>query len=473
MMDLNEYVNVLRKRWLTIAVTAILGAVAGYGWAATTTPTYQATSKVFVSLSNGNTVNDLVQGSTFTQNLVQSYAQLVPTPAVLDPIIAQLGLDTTARRLAKSVAADTPLNTVIIEISVTDSRADRASQIANAVAAQLPRTVDSLSPSTTATEAAVTIRTISQATVPSFAISPNTRLRTVLGFGLGILAGVAIAVVRRLTDTRVHGEEDLATTVDLPVLGAIPRWSGAAKDRISVIRRPQSPRSEAYRRLRSNLEFVRRGGDAATSVVITSSVPGEGKTTTAINLAASLAEQGDRVLLVDADLRRPSVAESTGLEGSVGLSTILIGKVDLGNAIQHWGDTTLDVLTSGAIPPNPLNLIDSQAMLDLIEKANASYDFVVIDSPPLLSVVDAAVLSHQCDGPLVVAAAGRTKRRQVATALEALTVAGVSPIGMILTRAPRDEIRDYRYYTSTAPESGSLRRAFVSVGHRFSRSRNA
>ncbi|WP_290513762.1 Wzz/FepE/Etk N-terminal domain-containing protein, partial [Aeromicrobium sp.] len=176
-MDLIEYVNVLRRRWVSILALAILGAAVGYGWSSTITPTYQASSQVFVSVNSGDTVNDLVQGSTFTQNLVQSYAQLVATPAVLAPVIDDLSLETTPKKLAKSVQANTPLNTVIVEISVTDSTPSRAAEIANAIADQLPKTVTGLSPSRggtiTSGEAVVSIKTIADASVPDFAISPN------------------------------------------------------------------------------------------------------------------------------------------------------------------------------------------------------------------------------------------------------------------------------------------------------------
>jgi capsular exopolysaccharide synthesis family protein len=262
----------------------------------------------------------------------------------------------------------------------------------------------------------------------------------------------------------VHDDEDLSAIVGEPVLGLIPQWDGSAADGVSMVSQPQSPRSESYRRLRSNLEFVRRGGSEATAIVITSSMPHEGKTTTAVNLAVALAELGDRVLLIDADMRRPSIALMTRMEGTVGLSSVLIGKVPLEFAVQKWGDLPLDVLTSGEVPPNPLHLIDSQAMLDLVKTARDEYDFVVVDSPPLLSVVDAAVLSHQCDGPLIVAAADRTKRKHLAAARDALTVAGVDPIGLVLTRARHDGTRDYRGYANVDSDRASIRGWITRIG---------
>lgn len=444
-----DYVNAVRKSWLLILVVAVVGAGVAYGLAKSATPTYQSSSKVYVGVTTGGTVDELVQGSTFTQNLVQSYAQIATMPVVLDPVIDRLGLDTDARELAKSVRADTPLNTVIIEIKVTDSDPRRAARIANAIAFQMPRTVDSLSAAQTSAKATVNVTTVSQALVPTYPISPNTRLQTAIGLALGLLAGVLLALARHLLDTRLRGVDDIAQLTDVPVLGMIPLWHGPESEKVSVLRRPRSPRSEAYRRLRSNLEFIKEGG--ATCIVVTSSLPGEGKSTTAANLAAAMGEDGSRVLLIDADLRRPTVADTTGLESALGLSTVLIGKAQLFGTVQRWGDTTVDVLTSGEIPPNPLQLIESRTMGTLLEHARAAYDFVVIDSPPLLSLVDAAVLARRTDGPIIVTANGRTRRKQLASALETLRVADVTPIGIALARAGGGDSTSYAYYAQDEP----------------------
>ncbi len=448
-MKFIDYVNAVRKHWLLIGIFAMIGAGVAFGLAKTATPTYQASSKVYVGVNTGGTVDELVQGSTFTQNLVQSYAQIATMPVVLDPVIEYLDLQTEARSLAKSVRADTPLNTVIIEITVTDSDPAQATNIANAIAAQLPRTVKSLaaSKSEAPKAAAVNVTTVSRAIAPSYPVSPNTKLQTALGLALGLLAGVLLALARHLLDTRLRGVDDIRQLTDVPILGMIPSWRGPDSEKVSVLRRPRSPRSESYRRLKSNLEFIKEGG--ATCIVVTSALPGEGKSTTAANLAAAMAEDGSHVLLVDADLRRPTVADTTGLESAIGLSTVLIGKAQLFGSVQTWGSTTVDVLTSGEIPPNPLQLLESRAMEGLLVNARTAYDFVVIDSPPLLSLVDAAVLARRTDGPIIVTANGRTRRKQLTSALDTLRVADVTPIGIALTRATSGDSTSYAYYTQS------------------------
>lgn len=441
-MGLMDYVAAIRRHWLVIIVITLVGAAAGFGLGKTTAPTYRATSEVFVSVAGGESVSELVQGSTFTQNAVQSFAQLATMSIVLDPVIGRLNLDTTPRHLAQRVQVDSPVNTVIISISVDAVEPREAAAIANAIADQLPRTVDTLMPSKR--ESGIRLTTVAEAAVPSYPISPNTKLYIAIGIVAGGMVGVAFAVIRRLLNTRIGGRDDLAETTGLAVLGVIPAWKSKANDYIPLLEEPDSVTSESYRRLRSNLDFLWTDAASSKSVVLTSAKPADGKSTTSMNLALSLAERGDRVVLVDADLRRPSLAKATGLEQAVGLTTVLIDRVPLRQALQTWGETSLDVLTSGEIPPNALQLIDSPKMRTLLGRLKDLYDYVIIDAPPLLSVVDASLLARETDGVIVVAASGHTKRAQVVSVIEALDQAGKRPVGAVLTRA-REKASGYGY----------------------------
>ena len=179
--------------------------------------------------------------------------------------------------------------------------------------------------------------------------------------------------------------------------------------------------------------------------MVSSSVPAEGKTTAAINLAVSLADAGAKVLLIDADLRRPSVSEYLGLEGRVGLTTVLIGKARVEDVVQKWADTTLDVLPAGQVPPNPSELLGSPAMNALLKATTNSYDMVLIDSPPVLPVTDAAVLGRQVDGALIVAGMDRIHRPQLRDSLESLETAGCTVLGLVINKIARREVGAYVY----------------------------
>jgi receptor protein-tyrosine kinase len=187
--------------------------------------------------------------------------------------------------------------------------------------------------------------------------------------------------------------------------------------------------------LRTNLQFV----DVDTTekvLIVTSSLAGEGKTTTAVNLAIAHAQAGQRVLLIEGDLRRPRASRALGLDQSVGVTTVLIGKVTLEEATQVHANGTLHVLSSGAIPPNPAELLQSNAMGDLIDRARSDYDVVIIDAPPLLPVTDAAILAAKADGAIIVVRHGRTRRDQVGTSASRLAQVDAAAIGFVINMTP-------------------------------------
>jgi polysaccharide biosynthesis transport protein len=219
------------------------------------------------------------------------------------------------------------------------------------------------------------------------------------------------------------------------------------RSRLTVADAPGSPQAEQFRQLRTNLEFLRVADEqagAASVVAVTSATAAEGKSTVASNLATALAETGARVLLVDADLRRPSVADVLGLEGGVGLTTVLAGQADVDDVVQEWGSAGLRVLPSGAVPPNPAELLGSPAMRRLIAELRARYDHVVVDTTPVLPVADASVLSRLVDGLVVVANARRVRRRQLIQGLGDLAQVSARVLGVVLNQVRRDE-ESYSY----------------------------
>jgi capsular exopolysaccharide synthesis family protein len=453
-MDLRDYVQALRKFWVLLVALAVVGGGAAYVVAQATPPTYRATSKLFVSVEQGETVTELVQGSTFAQNIVQSYAQLATMPVVLGPVIDRLGLDVTARELAETVTAETPLNTVIVEISATSGDPRQAAAVANATAASLRDTVHEISPDRADGTSSVGVRIVSPADVPAFPIAPNTLFMTATGLLLGLLIGMAVALVGQLLDTKVRTEKDIERVTDTALLGTVAQERGQSDRRAVMLARPRSPQAEAYRKIRANLQFV----DAAQevrSLVVTSARASEGKTTTITNLALAMAEASAKVLIVDADLRRPMVAKVCGLEGSAGLTTVLIGSASVDDVLQDWGDTGVSVLTAGAVPPNPLQLLDSEHMARLLDDLTSRFDIVLVDAPPVLPVADAAVLSRLTSGVIVVVGAGRSTRHLLRRTLTSLESVGAHVLGVVLARAARRDVSEYYGYGYDTKDGGS------------------
>lgn len=453
-MQPSEYFLALRKHWLTILASAVLGTVAAGALAVTSTPTYRATSSVFVSVQQGASVSELAQGANYSQALVQSFTELTTMPIVLDGVIEELGLTTDARTLAQSIEAANPLNTVIIEITATTEDPDGAAALANTVASELADTVDRLAPQGPAGAAgpsSLSVSTVSTAPPPNHAASPNTRLMLATGFALGLALGATVAVLRQLLDTRVRTSSDVERLTAAPVLAQVARFSRQGAPLMQAM--PESAEAESYRRLRTNLTFYTAVGDTSV-ITVTSAVPAEGKSTTAANLALAFAERRGRVLLIDGDLRRPTIAETFGLEGAVGLTTILIGHATVDDAIQAAANGAIDVLPAGAIPPNALQLLDSRTMAELLQELRGQYDVIVIDTPPVLPVADTSVLARQADGALIVARAGHTRRPQLRAAVENLEAVGAMVMGVVLGGV---RATDAGPYTSRQPYAAQVR----------------
>ncbi len=444
-MDLRDYGRILRKRWLLILLCVTLGGASAFGLSALATPVYEAQTQLFVSAqaSTGNLV-DAAQGGTFTQQRVKSYAQIVSSPDVLKPVISLLNLTRTPEELARQISASAPLDTVLINIAVDDTSPVRARDIANAVSDEFTRQVIQLETPVGGGSSPIKVSVVKQADLPVVPVSPRTKVNIALGVLLGLAVGVGLAVVRDTLDTTVKRIEDLQRITGAGALGMIAYDSEASKHPLITAIDPSSTRSESFRTLRTNLQFVDIDRPPRT-VVITSAVAGEGKSTTACNLAITLAQAGIRVALVESDLRRPKIAEYLGVEGSVGLTSVLIGRASLDDALQTWGRCGLAVLASGPIPPNPSELLGSGHMVALLRQLQQRFDVVIIDAPPLLPVTDAAVLSRICDGAVLVVRYGKTRREQVERTAQALASVDARILGTVMNMAPTKGPDAYAY----------------------------
>lgn len=454
-MELQDYLRTVRTSWRLIAVTVLVATAVAAGLSFSATPTYRATTQLFVSVRTSDSTADLLQGSSFSQRQVKSYAAMVSTPVVLQPVVDQLGLDRTAGELAHEVSASSPADTVLIDISVTDPDPGLAAATADATAASFAVVVADLEAPADGSGSPVKVSVVRPAATPSAPTAPDHRLDLALGLLAGAVLGFGGALLRRALDTRVRDAKDIAALTPASVIGSIPEDPHGSDRPLIVQSDPHSQRAEAYRRLRTNLQFLRLDGGART-IVLTSTVPDEGKSTSAANLAIALADAGTRVVIVDADLRRPSIARYLGLEGAVGLTTVLIGQATLEDVVQPWGNGFLDVLPAGQVPPNPSEILGSAAMGELLAELARRYDVVLLDSPPLLPVTDAAVLSTQASGTLLVVGADRVHRRQLAEAVGALEAVRSRLLGVVLNRVPRtgpDGYGGYGAYGTYAPET--------------------
>ena len=313
---------------------------------------------------------------------------------------------------------------------------------------------------------ALEVDTVDEAVPP---VSPNLRPASViigsttLFFALG---GIVIAFLVDALDTRVHGVPQIEAIMQMPSLALIPRAkrsgveagaaTSAAQRNINVLNQPKSQFAESFRSLQTSL-MLSTAGQPPQFILFTSATPSEGKTTTATNLAVVMAQGEARVLLIDADLRRPSIHHRFGVTSKVGLSTLLAGTSRLEDTVQHIPEVpNLDILPSGPVPPFPTEMLGSEAMRQIMEKFAETYTYIVIDSPPILSVTDAVILGRIVDAVVLVVRHGRANKNVLRRARDLLVRSGAPLAGLVLNAIDLKSPEYYGYYGYTGYSYGSM-----------------
>ena len=430
-----QYLHVLRRQWLVVLLLAGLGVGAAYAYTDRQVRTYSATTELFVGITSearGTAdVSQMTQGSSFIQQRIKSYADVVTSPAVLTQVSEGYGVPVSAGQISVTAPADT----VLLDITVTDTDPARAAVIANGIADKFPGYVVTLEKLPQQTTSPVRLSVIERATKPTAPVSPRVPLNLALGLLVGLGLGIGAAVLRDAMNTSVSTISDIEKLTGAVPLGVVPYDAETSKQPL-VDADEHGARAEAFRTLRTNLQFADVDSPPRV-IVVTSPLPSEGKSISACNLALTLALGGARVVLVDGDLRKPTVGKYLGISSAAGLTTVLAGRHDLRDVVTVYGRDTLAVLPSGPTPPNPSELLGSQQMADLLATLADHYDVVVVDAPPLLPVTDAAVLAAAADGAVLVLRHGRTRKEDANRALQALTAVNAKLLGSVLNFAPK------------------------------------
>jgi len=445
-VDLRDQLRILRRQWLLIVCCLLLGVAVAAAVTITTTPVYSSTARLFVSTPTSADANsNAYQGSLFSQQRVASYADLIQGTTIAQKVIDKLQLDESATALTQQITAKAVTDTVILQITVADPSAERAHLLAQTLAEVFTEYVPQLE--SAADPAAAPIKAVisDAAIMPTSPISPRPLVNVGLGAVLGLLVGLAFAVVREKLDSTIKSAETLHEATGAAPLGVVHYDPGAAKRPVVTELELHSARLESFRVIRTNLQFL--DVDAQSKVfAVTSPLPGDGKSTTAVNLSITLAQAGQRTLLLEADLRRPKIAEYLHLESTVGLTTLLIGAAGVDDVIQPFAQAPgLDVITSGALPPNPAELLQSKTMKTLLLDLRQRYDIVIVDAPPILPVTDAALLAAATDGAIVVAHHGKTTKDQTIQARQRLESVDARLLGTVLNFVPNKGAGRYGY----------------------------
>ena len=448
-MSLRQATHIVLSRWRLVLAGVALVMAAALAQVFLTVPVYTASTQVYLS----STTRAAETGSyVLTDTDLERYVDVLVSPSVQDPLRRALGLPPTAPIAVSGSISSTSLLT----LTASGSDPHLVARIANATPDVLSEVARQFSPLLATNGQGVTSTVITPATVPSAPVTPNLRRSLALGGIAGLGLGIGFAFLLNAFDTRIRKASDLLEHSSRPVVGEIP-----------LVRDAQSlsgsgpvgygTYAEAIRRLRVSVAFL----DATTeahAMVVTSSVPGEGKTTVAVNLAHAIAEAGSRVLLVDGDLRNPSVGTIMALSNSVGLTDILLGEASLEDAVQPYRNTGLHVLTAGRQPPNPAELLGSRRMRAWMESVQQQYDFILFDSPPLVPVIDAVLLGELSQGLLMVVALDHAKKSDLATSLQILETVEVDVSGFAINMAAHPSSAAYGYPYVEAPHTRAQRR---------------
>jgi non-specific protein-tyrosine kinase len=443
---------------------------------------YTSSVTLFVSTAgSAQNVASLYDGGLAAQQRVQSYADLVSSERVASEVIRRLGLTDTPGELAGRISGHAVTDTVLLRASVRDRDPGEAQLIANEVGAVFTTEIAKVEapadaaaggtgtptgptgPAAAGAAAGAAPGDVSASPVrvsvweaakrPGHPVSPNVAQNIALGLLAGIALGIGLAVTRHRLDTTVKSAQDVTAAADLPTIGLIAYDRTTRSQPLTVVDRPRLPRAEAFRQLRTNLQFI--GVDARPRLItITSCRSSDGKTTTALNLAAALAQSGARVVAVEADLRRPSFGPYLGIEPAGGLTSILAGQARPGSVMQPIAKGQVLAITSGRVPPNPSEILGSMAMSDLLAELREEFDYVIIDAPPLLAVTDAAVVSALTDGTILIARAGRTRRVDLAHAGALLRNVDANILGVVLNMVPTRGPDAYSYTDSYTARRG-------------------
>jgi capsular exopolysaccharide synthesis family protein len=458
-MDLAGYLSVLRRRFPALLLCLVAGFGGGYYKGHHTASIYEATARSLVQQPNVGTVANQLTGAQLSSQFLATYAQIATSRSVAGKVVQALNLPTSAEGLQGQLSSALEPATYIIDIKAVDVDPARAQSLANTAAAALSERVAELE---RGKQDPVVAQLLDSAVLPTIPISPKPKSDQLLGLILGLVAGIVLIAALEALDRTIKTSAQGEAAFDSPLLALIPRSrSRGAAQRLSG--NDTGAQGEPYRALRTAVQFTDPDITVRT-ILVTSASPGDGKTTTTSNLALALAASGERVVVVDADLRRATLAGVFGLEHAVGLSSLVLRTVELDDTLQEWAPGVTILPSGRPLPPNPSELLGSHFMSQLLDDLSARFDIVLIDTPPVLPVTDAVALATQVDAVLLVARHGKTQRGPAAEARRRLEAVGANVIGFVLNAVPAREsagyYADYRY-EYTASRNRSLRDRLV------------
>lgn len=415
-MNFSDVMRAVTKHWVTeiILFCVVVGAVAGITF--TKTPQYSASSELLLQTSGSSSETasaagqSIVSSSNGNTSLSSLCPEVLKSDSVLQSIIDNLGLHSSVAELRQSVSAAAADGSPIVVISASNADPDMTVKIVKEATRQLNKQLSSV----LGASAQVSLSVIQQPITPSSPSSPNVSAYLAMGVVAGLIIALLGAIIREMSDKGINDTSDIQAIINEPVLASVPKAHTVSDGVPAVISKPRGRAAEEIRRLTTNINFVTPNELSQSNVlIVTSSNPREGKTTVSANLAAAFAEKGESVLLIDADVRHPSVAKMLDLSNGIGLIALLAGDVSAKDAIQTYWKPYLHILPVEDQKDVSGIVLGSDAMRDLIDQASKRYDHVIVDTAPMTVANDAAVFAKQGGVLLMVVGQGVAQKRSV------------------------------------------------------------
>lgn len=465
-IDLSRIFGALAHNAWLIVITAILCAVITFvGTMLFVTPQYQSSTMFYVnnnSDSQGEASVGISSGDiSASRGLVKSYIVILYTRETLNDVIDYAGVDRSYGEIRNMIAAEAVNDTEIFRVDVTSSDPLEAERIANAIAQILPQRISSIIEGTSA-------KIVDSAVVPFRPSSPHKIQNAMVAFMLCLVLTAGVVIVLELMDTSIHSEEDISRNCKYPVLATIPDMEGHGKGpKQTCDKSPKKEKvelvggninlaaAESYKILRTKLQFSFADDGKCHIIGVSSAMVGEGKSLSAINLAYTTAQLGKRVLLIDCDMRRPSLADKISIKKHPGLSEYLKGQTTVENLLQSCGvqddAQVFHAVSAGQTPKNPMELLSSIRMEQMLEQLRSHYDYIILDLPPVGEVGDAMVAAKLTDGMLMVVRQDYCNRDALNSAMRQFEFVDAKILGIVfncIAGKDRGYCRKYnrRYY---------------------------
>ena len=465
-INLSRLLGALLKRaWLIGIVSVLCAVLTLVGTVLFVAPKYDSSTMFYVnnsSLSLEDMDFSISTGDiSASKSLVKTYIVILNSRETLNDVIDYAGVNRTYSEVKRMIQAEAVDSTEVFQVTVTSDDPVEAEQIADAIAYILPKRISKIIQGTTAV-------VVDSAILPKGSSAPNYTQNTLVGFLVGFVGIVAVLAILELMDNTIRQEDDITQISSHPILAAIPDITAPSKNsaygrktgKIEDAVKQDVPliggeipftALESYKLLRTKLQFSFAEGDGCRVIGVTSALSGEGKSLTSINLAYSLSELGKRVILIDADMRRPTLAKKLSIKNEPGLSSCLTGQRDLNNLLQNCSiagnEKAFRVIAAGQNPPNPVELLSSNRMDVMLETLRKHYDYIILDLPPVTEVSDVLAVANKLDGVLLVVRHNMCNRTVLNSTVRQLAFVNAKVLGVVYNGV-NEEVDGYfkKYY---------------------------